>query len=210
MTVQLQPLPEKTFLGNGHNTQGVTVLLDAALKAFRKIGYHGATIRNIAKEVGVTPATVYHHFESKQEILVRIMEKAMRDNISAVVAAYEAAPQGDHLAQLGAMIAAIVDYHAEYPEEAFVGNSELRSLEEEGFALIAALRNAEEDFFIQLIDSGVAAGVFTTANSKFAARALISLASSVGNWYRPDGPLSIDEIRNEYVEYATNMIRADR
>lgn len=210
MTVKLQTLPEQTFLGNGNNTQGVTVLLEAALKAFRKIGYHGATVRNIAKEVGVTPATVYHHFDSKQEILVRIMEKAMRDNIAAVSAAYEAAPKGDYVAQLAAMIGAIVVYHTEYPEEAFVGNSELRSLEGEGFALIAALRNAEEDFFIQLIDAGVSAGVFRVNNSRFAARALIALASSVGSWYRPDGPVSVDELRDEYVEYALNLVSASR
>ena len=202
----MPPLPDQTFLHTP--TPGVTALLDAALHAFRTIGYHGSTIRNIAKVVGVTPASVYHHFESKQEMLVRIMERAMRDNITAVVAAYEAAPADDVTAQFQAIVGAIVNYHTRHPEEAFVGNSELRSLKPEGFALIAALRNAEEDFFMQLIDEGVRQGVFHASSSKAAARAAIALASSVGGWYKPGGALSADAIREQYVEFATNMVRA--
>lgn len=209
MTVEMLPLPEKTFLANP-NTPGVNALLSAALHAFRSIGYHGATIRNIAREVNVTPASVYHHFDSKQEMLVRIMERAMRDNVTAVLEAYRSAPSDDVEAQFRATVGAIVDYHTHHPEEAFVGNSELRSLEPEGFALIAALRNAEEDFFVQLIDAGVEADVFATDNSKAAARAVIALASSVGNWYRPDGSLSVDAIREQYVDFALNMIQPRR
>lgn len=201
----MRPLPEQTFLRP--ETPGVSVLLEAALRAFRTIGYHGATIRNIAKDVGVTPANVYHHFTSKQEMLVRLMERAMRDNIEAIVTACDAAP-ADVTSQFQAAVGAIVDYHTEHPAEAFVGNSELRSLEPEGFALIAALRNAEEDFFIQLIDEGVAEGVFAVPNSKAAARATIALASSVGGWYRPGGPLSAESIREQYVGFATSMVLA--
>lgn len=206
----MNELPTKTYLGNGHDTHGVSALLKAALNAFRKTGYHGATVRNIAKEVGVTPATVYHHFDSKQEMLVRIMEKAMRDNIAAVTSAFDSTNPDNHYEQLAEMVGAIVDYHTHHPQEAFVGNSELRSLGEEEFQLIAALRNAEEDFFVQVLDAGVRKGNFKTANTKFAARAIIALASSVGSWYRHDGPLSADEIREQYVDYALNMVKATR
>lgn len=41
----------------------------AAVKVFSKKGYHGSTMDEIAKEVGVSKATLYTYFKSKEDIL---------------------------------------------------------------------------------------------------------------------------------------------
>ena len=43
-------------------------ILDAALRVFSEKGFAGASVRDIAREVGVTEGLLYHYFESKDQL----------------------------------------------------------------------------------------------------------------------------------------------
>ena len=60
--------------GAGHLRRGE--ILAAAEQIFVRDGYHGATIRKIAEEVGVSSTALYMHFRDKSEILIEICEQA--------------------------------------------------------------------------------------------------------------------------------------
>jgi AcrR family transcriptional regulator len=60
--------------GAGHLRRGE--ILHAAERIFVREGYHGATIRKIADEVGLSSTALYMHFRDKSEILVEICEEA--------------------------------------------------------------------------------------------------------------------------------------
>jgi AcrR family transcriptional regulator len=60
--------------GSGHQRRGE--ILHAAERLFVREGYHGATIRKIADEVGISSTALYMHFRDKSEILVEICEQA--------------------------------------------------------------------------------------------------------------------------------------
>lgn len=53
-----------------------TALMDAALRAFARKGYEGATVRDIAAEAGVAPGLLYHYFESKEAVLQALFERS--------------------------------------------------------------------------------------------------------------------------------------
>jgi len=53
-------------------------LLDAAAGQFAQHGYHGATIRDVAKAVAMTPGAIYFHFPSKQHLLIAVYEEGVR------------------------------------------------------------------------------------------------------------------------------------
>jgi len=44
-------------------------ILDAAVRAFAKKGYHACRVSDIAEEAGVAYGLVYHYFESKDAVL---------------------------------------------------------------------------------------------------------------------------------------------
>ena len=44
-------------------------ILDAALRIFSEKGFAGSSIRDIAREVGVTEGLLYHYFESKEQLM---------------------------------------------------------------------------------------------------------------------------------------------
>lgn len=51
-------------------------ILNAAAALFRRRGYKGTTVRDIAAEVGILSGSLFHHFQSKEEILLDIMREA--------------------------------------------------------------------------------------------------------------------------------------
>src|SRR5258708_4798521 len=52
----------------------LTPILRAALDAFSEVGYHGASVRDIAARVGVTVPTLYYHHENKEAILFSLLD----------------------------------------------------------------------------------------------------------------------------------------
>ncbi|BCK72258.1 hypothetical protein Srufu_062110 [Streptomyces libani subsp. rufus] len=57
-------------------------LVSAAVEAFAERGYHATTTRDIAGRAGMSPAALYIHYKTKEELLYRISgighEKALR------------------------------------------------------------------------------------------------------------------------------------
>ncbi|MET2010741.1 TetR/AcrR family transcriptional regulator [Microbacterium chocolatum] len=186
---------------------GPAPIIAAALDAFYRVGYGAATVRDIAAGANVTVAAVYHHFDSKQDMLVNIMSRAMRDNLEAVRAQRER-HDGDPRRQLRHMVGAIVEYHTGHQAEAFVGGSELRSLEEPGRSLIVTLRDEEEAEFRAVMDHGIAAGVFAVENPVLATRAILAMASAVASWYRSGGSLTLGQLQAAYGDMALRLADA--
>src|SRR4030095_17061442 len=51
------------------------VILDAASRLFSARGYHATSVQDIADAVGILKGSLYHHFESKEAILYRIVKE---------------------------------------------------------------------------------------------------------------------------------------
>jgi len=64
-------------------------IITVAKRLFAKAGFHGVSIDEIVKEVGVSPAILYRHFESKEELYQAVLQEfsATRESyVDAVVA----------------------------------------------------------------------------------------------------------------------------
>ena len=93
-------------------------ILDAAAQVFRRKGFHGASMADIADSVNLKKPSLYHHVTSKQEILVELLERALRDHeirIEKPVAA--SAPQRFAMPP----IATIATYRTDFMTEASDG-----------------------------------------------------------------------------------------
>lgn len=70
-------------------------ILDEAARLFACQGYHGTSIRDIVRAIGMLPGSLYCHFESKEELLVAVYEEGVRRMLDAVSAAIEGAAGDD-------------------------------------------------------------------------------------------------------------------
>jgi len=50
-------------------------IVDEALAVFSRTGFHGGSLREIAKRVGVTPAGLLHHFADKEELFAEVLRQ---------------------------------------------------------------------------------------------------------------------------------------
>jgi len=65
-------------------------ILDAALSVFSDLGYTQATLNDVADRLGVTKGCLYHYFESKERLLLDLIE----DRIGATIVANEVLASG--------------------------------------------------------------------------------------------------------------------
>ncbi|MFB8385788.1 TetR family transcriptional regulator [Microbacterium sp. NPDC055910] len=182
-----------------------------AVRQFALLGYHGTSIRSISSELKIQVAGIYYYYPSKQEILLEIMSSFL-DFLSEQVgsALHEASPDSGAAARetatdvLRRAITTHILCHAERQPEAFIADTELRSLMPENRAAIVEKRDRYELLFRGLITAGADAGEFTDIDESIAAKAIITMCTGVSGWFRPDGARSIQEVAADHVRIALN------
>jgi AcrR family transcriptional regulator len=171
---------------------------EAALNSFASNGYHAASMRKIAALADVHPASLYHWYPSKQDLLVTLMSRFM-DGLTKEVAD-AIARETDPAQRLAGAIRAHVAFHGSNRSAAFVADTEVRALESDARDTVMQQRDAYQDQFIRLIQEGVDAGVLHCRDVRVAAFAILLQCTGVAAWYRPDGPLSLHDIADLHVE----------
>jgi TetR/AcrR family transcriptional regulator, fatty acid metabolism regulator protein len=81
------------------------LILDAAVHAFARKGYHACRVGEIAEEAGVAYGLVYHYFSSKEEILETIFRETWGELLAAMQAVEES---GESAAEQLRSVAAIL------------------------------------------------------------------------------------------------------
>lgn len=181
-------------------------LLAAATEAFAEKGFHATTTRDIATGAGMSPAAVYVHHRSKEELLYVISRTGHEATLELVRSALATA--NDPHGQLRAVIRAFAVRHAQSHTSARIVNYELSALTPGHFEQIRHLRRGIEHEIRTLIRTGVEAGEFHTPDADLAAAALLSLGIDLARWYRPGGVWSPENIGDFYADLALKMLGA--
>jgi len=80
-------------------------IVEAAARIFRRDGYSGARLSDIAAEIGMKAGSLYYHFDSREALVEAVMETGTQRTHAALVERLRALPPGaDHLARLEAAI----------------------------------------------------------------------------------------------------------
>jgi AcrR family transcriptional regulator len=188
-------------------TDTAQVIAESAIRLFHDRGYHGTSIRDIAREANVGIATLFHHHQSKLELLRRIMNAGFDDLLAQMEVAVAAA--GDAPTErLSAAVRTHVRCHCEHPMESAIATSELRSVDPPLRGELAAKRDRVHRMFADAIADGVASGAFDCGTPRETARAVHAMCSAVTDWYRADGPLSPKDAGELYTGMALRLVGA--
>ncbi len=167
-------------------------IMVAAVQLFAEYGYHAAPLRDIARIAGIQAASIYHHYASKQALLVEIMETYMQRLIASLEHILE--QFDDPLKRLHEAIANHIRMHTMYKNEFFIIDTEIRALEDENRPHILALRNRYEVLVQEILRDGMERGVFRQSDVKVASYAIIAMCTEVATWFHPDGRLSTQQV----------------
>ncbi|MBH0119586.1 TetR/AcrR family transcriptional regulator [Rhodococcus sp. HM1] len=181
--------------------------LVAALEAFAERGYDGTSIREIASRAGLSVPGLYHHYPSKQALLMSLTTTVMNDLLDRSRRALaEAGPTPSE--RFDAVVESLLRFHMFRRNEAFIASTEMRSMEPESREAFVALRDTQQRMVDEIVRDGVAAGEFTTPYPEDASRAVTTMCVAVASWYRADGPLPPDEIVERYLAIARSAVGA--
>lgn len=197
-----------TTKGNGRGSDARERLLAAAVTAFAERGFHGTTTRDIAAAAGLSPAAVYVHYRSKEELLAQISRTGHEHTLGLIRDALATSPSP--VEQLTEVVRRFVINHAEASTTARVVNYELASLDQASAAGIGELRREINAEVRALVERGVADGSFDCPQPRLAATALLSLGIDIARWYRDDGSWSPEHLGEAYAELALRIVGAHR
>lgn len=89
-------------------------ILDTATAEFAKNGFSGANINTIARNAGVSIGAMYKYFESKERLLLTVMEGGAA-LVETVISRVSAGP-GDMFDKIEKLLRAAQEYSRNYPE----------------------------------------------------------------------------------------------
>ncbi len=180
-------------------------ILRHAMEAFAEHGYHGTSVRDIARRVGQTVPAIYYHFENKQALLFTLVTESLEEAQRRCRMA-QAEAGADPVERFRALITCIVLYIANRRELSFL-EGEIRSLEPDKRDACIAMRDEVEHMVVAAIEDGVAQQRFTTPHPPAdAARAVLAMCLGVATWYRPDGRLTPEQLADRYVDFALGAV----
>ncbi|GGX49917.1 TetR/AcrR family transcriptional regulator [Streptomyces fructofermentans] len=182
-------------------------LLVAAVEAFAERGYHATTTRDIAGRAGMSPAALYIHYKTKEELLHRISSIGHAKALDILRTA--AGREGTATERLADAVGSFVRWHAGGRTTARVVQYELDSLGPEARAEIIALRRQCDAEVRGIIEDGVAEGAFDVPDVPGTTLAVLSLCIDVARWFNVGGARSPEEVGALYADLVLRMVGAE-
>jgi AcrR family transcriptional regulator len=181
-------------------------ILHAAAQIFRQKGYDAASMQDIASAVGLQKASLYHHVESKQEILLALLDQAMDLLIVDMNAVLRSEVSPDE--KLHAAMRAYVGRLAAEADLAAVLLLEYRSLDPELRARHIQRRDEVESAWREIVSQGVRAGLFRPVDPAVVGFALLGVQNWMITWFQSSGRLTAAELADAFFDLFVRGLRA--
>jgi TetR/AcrR family transcriptional regulator, cholesterol catabolism regulator len=173
-------------------------ILVAAAGIIGEKGFDATSMQDIANAVNLQKASLYHHFSSKQEILLALLDHALyllTDRLEDVRSSSISPKE-----KLRQAMVAYLQVIASQQNLASVLLLEYRALEPDLREQHVLRRDRFEHLWRDLIDEGMDAGMFYCEDSSLAGRAILGVLNWAVTWYRRDGPSSAEEIADQFAD----------
>lgn len=170
----------------------------AAARLFRKVGYSRATVRDIAKAVGLQSGSIFYYFQTKEDILEEVMSEGMRHFLESAAAALrdEITPQMRLRALLIGHLKAL---HSRDSDELTVVLSEWRSLSATSRRRIVKQRDEVDAAWDKVLRELAAAG-HVRGDLDIVRLAILGAVNWSLQWYDKRGKLSIEELADQLLD----------
>ncbi|MDG3010177.1 TetR/AcrR family transcriptional regulator [Rhodococcus sp. D2-41] len=190
----------------GHGSGAEQRLLDAARDAFAAKGYFGTSTREIAAGAGMSPAAMYIHFRSKQDVLLRLSITGHTSALASLETG--AATTGSATKRLRAAVYAFAEWHGEHHTTGRIVQYELQALTSENLARVVPLRRQVVRVLRGIIADGVRGGEFAVDNVDATALAILSLCIDTVRWFPSRELPTPQAVGAAYASLAERMVKS--
>jgi AcrR family transcriptional regulator len=180
-------------------------IISAAASLFQQKGYDACSVRDIANELEMEAASLYHHFKSKEELLALICFEMANKLIAAMDETNDIYFNAEQ--KLRMAIEQHVEIICSELSKSTVFLREWKSLSEPNLSNFKALRNKYENGLKQIISDGIQEDVFDEVDLKFACLSVLSSVNWIIEWYSPQGKMNPKEIAAKICDFVLGGLR---
>ena len=179
-------------------------ILKSAAAAFRRRGYHGASVGEIASALEMTKGNLYYYFKNKEDILFACHDYSL-DLLLALMADVQA-EQSSPEAKLRRLVLAFV--HLILDElHATALTLDPEALSPPLLKKIIAKRDQFDHGMRDIIQQGIDQGVFTPGDPKLIEFAMMGAINWIAKWFDPAGPQTSTTIGDAFADYLVGGLR---
>jgi AcrR family transcriptional regulator len=167
-------------------------VLTVAARLFRKYGYEGTSTREIAAELGIRKASLYHYMARKQDLLYQICIETLDANLRRLKASAEL--PGTARDRLERVIRKHVELTLSDIDKNATALAEMRALTGKQHEDVISLRDAYEEVIRNILRTGQATGeIRSDIDEHYLALTIFSVTNWTIVWFRPGGRLTSRE-----------------
>lgn len=174
-------------------------IIETAQNLFKEKGFPASSMRDIARQVGVEPASLYSHFKSKDAILEEICFKIADEFFEAQEPILQS--MSNPVDKLKRMISEHINVIIRHLDASSVFFVEWCYLKKPRLKKFIALRERYEKGFRDVIQDGITSGDFRMNDIHFTVRLLFSVMNGVHEWYKITGSVTPDEVGEKMSEF---------
>ena len=166
-------------------TEKRLVIAHGAAELFFKNGFNETSISQIAQKAGIGKSTIYDYFESKDEIILLLLDEPLaevRDRAAVI-----AANQDSIVNRIGSILGMHLDVLMRDKAFIFKLSFEFQRLPIAVQARHEVKRQAYQDLLLHLIEEGIRNGEFRDVDPDMVLKILLSILSSILLTTRPTG-----------------------
>tara|TARA_R110002096_G_scaffold420745_1_gene626018 strand:+ start:15507 stop:16256 length:750 start_codon:yes stop_codon:yes gene_type:complete len=182
-------------------------LINAAAKLFRASGYDGTSVRDIAKEVGITSGSIFYYFESKEDLLeaiilhgistgVKIVENELKNEVTPVNRFY------------ALVYAHLLALHSDPDSAHEVSVREWRRLPEDARKRLRSLNERYKSIWRQELLSLKDAG-YLKSDHEICRKTLIAALNWSLAWLKPKTKKSYEDVANNLCSVVLNLTKQE-
>jgi AcrR family transcriptional regulator len=184
-------------VSSAHHSTRVEILKSAAA-AFRRLGYHGATVEQIAAALQMKKGNLYYYFKNKEEILFACHQYSLDRLMELLDEILKSDLPPD--AQLRRLIVAFV--HTILDE--LHGTAlfmDLEALSPAHLKTVILRRDRFDQGLREILNRGVAGHVFAANDAKLVSFAILGAVNWIPRWFKPEGPATSQEIADRFADF---------
>ncbi len=180
-------------------------VLVTAARLFCENGFERTSMTEIANAIQITKPTLYYYFKNKDKLLLQIKRRAQGQIIAALdVVELEG---GTGLAKLRRLMGHYIRIMSEDCGKCLV-TVRRHNLDPDSRQLVEDRVIEAERRIIGLFKEGMADGSMVAANHMHAYHTVFGSLNWIAVWYRPTGPMSVDELIENHIRLVFKGLEA--
>jgi len=179
-------------------------ILKSAAVACRRLGYHGATVEQIAAALNMKKGNLYYYFHNKEEILFACHQYSLERLLALL----------DEVEQSGMLpdekLRRLIFNGVHTILDELHGTAlflDLEALSPGHLKTIIAGRDQFDHGLRRVIEEGVRTGVFSEGDTKLRSFAILGALNWIPRWYNPEGPATSGEIADRFADFLLAGLR---